>query len=118
MKRLLLVLVLALAAFTLAYGQSGAFQEAASNHYRVFSEISLTHAQETADMLDACMTLYNNYLHFDLTKLSTKLRVRIFANKSNFDTYLASIPSLQGQKIDTFVYLQYNDLTKSELVGF
>ncbi len=97
------------------FAQSGAFQEAVSDHYRVFSEVSLTHAQETADMLDAYLELYNGYLHFDTDELPAKLRVRIFANKTNFDSYLASIIP---QQRDSFVFLQYKDVAKSELLGY
>ncbi len=95
--------------------QIGAFQEAVSDHYRVFSEVSLTHAQETADMLDEYLELYNKYMHFDIEELPAKLRVRVFANKTNFDSYLASIIP---QQRDSFVFLQYQDVAKSELLGY
>ena len=115
MKRLLLTVILFCFALTFSFAQTGAFQEAASDHYRVFSEVSLAHAQETADMLDAYLNFYNTYLHFDTNDLSAKLKVRIFANKTNFDSYLST---LIPQKRDSFVYLQYKDLAKSELLGF
>lgn len=115
MKRFLIATILLTTALAVSYGQTGAFQEASSNYYRVFSEVSLAHAQETADMLDAYLQLYNEYMHFDTAGLDTKLRVRIFANKTNFDSYLSS---LIPQKRDSFVYLQYKDLAKSELLGF
>ncbi len=115
MKRLFITTILMLTALAMSFGQTGAFQEASSNYYRVFSEVSLAHAQETADMLDAYLQLYNEYLHFDTDDLDAKLRIRIFANKTNFDSYLSS---LIPQKRDSFVYLQYKDLAKSELLGF
>ena len=115
MKRLLITAILCTTALVLPFAQTGAFQEATSDYYRVFSEVSLAHAQETADMLDAYLELYNEYLHFDTDDLDTKLRVRIFADKTNFDSYLST---LIPQKRDSFVYLQYKDLAKSELLGF
>lgn len=115
MKRFIFVTGLVLGICALTFSQTGAFQEAVSDYYRVFSEVSLTHAQETADMMDAYLELYNDYLHFDSDSLNTKLKVRIFANKTNFDSYLSS---LIPQKRDSFVYLQYKDLAKSELLGF
>ena len=115
MKRLLITVILIAGICFATYAQTGAFQEATSTYYRVFSEVSLTHAQETADMLDAYLDLYNSYLHFDTDALDTKLKVRIFANKTNFDNYLST---LIPQKRDSFVYLQYRDLAKSELLGF
>jgi tetratricopeptide (TPR) repeat protein len=115
MKRLISVAALLTLAISGLFAQTGAFQEATGDNYRVFSEVSLAHAQETADMLDAFLELYNQYLHFDVDALSTKLKVRIFANKTNFDSYLST---LIPQKRDSFVYLQYKDLAKSELLGF
>jgi len=115
MKKLLSIAVLSMLALSPLLAQSGAFQEATSQYYRVFSEVSLAHAQETADMLDAFLDLYNRYLHFDIGEINTKLRVRVFANKTNFDSYLST---LIPQKRDSFVYLQYKDLAKSELLGF
>ena len=115
MKRIFIIATL-LAAFTFtAAAQTGAFQEAVSDYYRVFSEVSLTHAQETAERLDAYLELFNRHLHFDLSTLETKLKVRVFSNKTNFDSYLSS---LVPQKRDSFVFLQYRDLAKSELLGF
>lgn len=115
MKRLITIAALCTLALSGLFAQTGAFQEATSDNYRVFSEVSLAHAQETADMLDAFLALYNEYMHFDLEALETKLKVRIFANKTNFDSYLST---LIPQKRDSFVYLQYKDLAKSELLGF
>ena len=115
MKFRVLIPILILAVAGASFAQSGAFQEASSEYYRVFSEVSVVQAQETANMLDAYLELYNEYLHFDLAALPAKLRVRIFSNKTNFDSYLASIIP---QKRDSFVFLQYRDVAKSELLGF
>ena len=115
MKTRLFASILLLACTAMAFGQTGAFHEATGDFYRVYSEVSLTHAQETADTLDAFLDFYNEYLHFDLEQLAVKLRVRIFSNKTNFDNYLSS---LIPQKRDSFVFLQYKDLAKSELLGF
>lgn len=115
MKRTSAILVVLVCALTTTYGQTGSFQEASGERYRVFSEVSMSNAQETADMMDAFFELYNRYLHFDPVTLSSKLRIRIFANKTSFDSYLSSIIP---EKRDSFVYLQYKDLSKSELLGF
>ncbi len=115
MKKLFFITTLSMLVFSPLFAQTGAFQEATSEYYRVFSEVSLAQAQETADMLDAFLDLYNQYLHFDTEQLGTKLKVRVFANKTNFDNYLSA---LIPQKRESFVYLQYKDLAKSELLGF
>ena len=115
MKRLITAVLLTMLPLWGLFAQTGAFQEATSEYYRVFSEVSLAQAQKTADMLDAFLELYNKYLHFNTEELGTKLRVRVFANKTNFDSYLST---LIPQKRDSFVYLQYKDLARSELIGF
>ncbi len=115
MKYKAMIIILIVAVTGGVFAQSGAFQEASSDNYRVFSEVSVTHAQETADILEAFLELYNEYLHFDIYALPAKLRVRIFADKTNFDNYLAA---LIPQKRDSFVFLQYKDVAKSELLGF
>ena len=81
MKRLISVAALCALAISGIFAQTGAFQEATSDNYRVFSEVSLAHAQETADMLDAFLELYNGFLHFDVDMLSTKLKVRIYMQR-------------------------------------
>jgi tetratricopeptide (TPR) repeat protein len=115
MKSRALIVLLVVGIAGSAFAQTGTFHEAVGTNYRAFSEVSLTHAQETAETLDALLGLYNEYLHLDLEELPSLLRVRIFSNKSNFDSYLAS---LIPQKRDSFVFLQYQDVAKSELLGF
>jgi hypothetical protein len=86
-----------------------------STYYRVYSEISAQHAEETAEKLDAFIQLFNEYFRFDLDSLQNKLNVRIFADKNSFNEYLQSVIE---QTKDNFVYLQFSNLQKSELVGF
>jgi hypothetical protein len=89
--------------------------QANSNHYRIFFEGSDADAQNFAVKMESCLELYNSVLHFDLAKLSVKLKVRMFADKSGFDTYLKSV--IKDTR-DDFVYIHYSDLGKCELVGF
>jgi tetratricopeptide (TPR) repeat protein len=86
-----------------------------STYYKVYSEVSNNHASETAQKMDAFFNLFNSYFHFDPDSLDTKLQVRIFSSKERFNTYLEKI--IDARK-DNFVYLQYTDPAKSELVGF
>lgn len=113
-KRVLFVVLLALVVSLTAYAQSDTF-EYESGHYRVLSEVSRAHARETALKLEATLTLYNDYFRFDLDSLPTQMKVRIFATKPRFDNYLQRVI---GESREDFVYLHYNDIAKSELLGF
>jgi tetratricopeptide (TPR) repeat protein len=86
-----------------------------SDHYNVNSQISESHAGEVAKKMEAALLLYNQILHFDLTKLSTKLKVTVYRDKSSFDAYLSSI---LDQSRESFVYIHYSDIRKSELIAF
>jgi tetratricopeptide (TPR) repeat protein len=86
-----------------------------SKHYRVLSDSGLTAAMEIARKLEAALSLYNEYLHFDLDLLQTQLRVRIFNDKKDYDSYLNRLIS---EIRSDFVYISYTDSNRSELVGF
>lgn len=112
MKKYICISVMLFAAF-LAFGQD--FQVAESTHYKVFIEGNIEQGKIIAAGMDAFFDLYNSFFHFDTSKLPTKLKVRIFKDKAGFDAYLTKIIS---QTADSFVYLQYSNPEKSELVGF
>ena len=115
MKKLLILVLILSAVVPFGFSQTAAFTEATGVYYRVYSEIGRSHAQSVADRLDAYFEMYNDFFHFDPRALGTKLRVRIFSEKSNFDAYLSTvIDETRG----SFVYLQYRDLEKSELLGY
>ncbi|MFW6215140.1 MAG: tetratricopeptide repeat protein [Alkalispirochaetaceae bacterium] len=114
MKTRVLLLFLVLLSATLAYAQSETF-EYTSEHYRVLSQISDDHAEETSLKLEAMLALYNDYFRFDLDALPARMQVRIFEGKPEFDNYLQRV---LGESREDFVYLHYNDVAKSELVGF
>lgn len=108
------MITLALSAgFTFA--QTPSLYVTESEHYRVYSEISTANAENVAQRLEAYADLFNNYLRYDVSKLEAKLNVRIFGEKSRFDSYLTSVV---GTTKNNFVYLQYSSLKKSELLCF
>lgn len=113
MKRTGTIAVLLLLVSVFAFGQN--MQMAEGTHYRVFSEAGMEDAQAKADFLDAFFVLYNSYLHFDTAALSAKMNVRIFSTKEAFDEYLMNVVS---ETRDTYVFLQYRNAAKSELVGY
>ena len=86
-----------------------------SKHYRVLADSSVTAAMEIARKLEAALSLYNEYLHFDLDALESQLRVRIFTDKDDYDSYLNRLIS---ETRSDFVYISYSDPKRSELVGF
>lgn len=113
MKRRSIIAVLLLCTTAMVFGQS--MQMAEGNHYRVFSEMGKEDAQAKAEFLDAFFVLFNSYFHFDPAELQNKMNVRLFSSKAKFDDYLRSTVS---ETRDTFVFLQYKNSAKSELVGY
>ncbi len=113
MKKLFIILAALLISASFAFSQS--MQIAESEYYKVFSEISLTNAQEIAKKMDAFSTLFNSYFHFNPGSLTSKLKIRVFKSKENYDTYLKTIiPETK----ESFAYVQYTDPEKSELLVF
>jgi len=86
-----------------------------SKHYRVLSGSSVTAAMEIARKLEAALSLYNEYLHFDLDMLESPLQVRIFNDKDDYNSYLNRLIS---ETRSDFVYISYSDPNRRELVGF
>jgi tetratricopeptide (TPR) repeat protein len=95
--------------------QEQSMESWSSKHYRVLSDSSVTAAMEIARKLEAALSLYNEYLHFDLDNLESQLRVRIFSDKNDYDSYLNRLIS---ETRSDFVYISYSDPNRSELVGF
>lgn len=115
MKKVALIAVLALTSAALVVAQQNALNRVDSPHYRVYSAVSASDAQSISNEMEALFTLFNSYLHFDPSTLSTRLNVRIYADKSQFNDYLSQI--VPGQR-GSFVYLQYSDPRRSVLVGY
>jgi hypothetical protein len=59
--------------------------------------------------------LYNQQFRYPVEQLDAPLRVRVFATRSRYDAYMRR---LVNETRDGFVYLHYDDLAKSELVGY
>ncbi len=90
-------------------------REVYTDHYRVLSHVGHEHAEEVAARLEALIELYNRYFRFELATLVRPMRVRIFADKTQFDRYLVDTI---GEQRDDFVYLHYSDPARSELVAY
>ena len=89
--------------------------EVYTDHYRVLSHVGRQHAEQVAARLEAMIELYNRYFRFELETLARPMRVRIFADKAQFDRYLVNTI---GEQRDDFVYLHYSDPARSELVAY
>ncbi len=114
MKKVLFILFIVAVVFSAA-AEEPELNTVESARYQVYSEISLSHAQETAEKLEAYFDLFNSYFHFIENELPAPMKVRIFRNKEGFDTYLKQfVPEAKS----SFVFLQYSDPGKSELVGY
>ena len=96
-------------------GQAQPLNTWSSEHYRVLTDSGVTAAMEISRKLEAALSLYNEYLHFDLDLLESPLRVRIFSDKDDYDSYLNRLIS---ETRSDFVYISYSDPNRSELVGF
>ena len=115
MRRIAIFFAVLLLVVALLPAQNAEQYQAESDHYRVVSEVGRSHARQTAERLEATIELFNEYFHFELSELPSKLRVRIFEDKSDFDSYLTRVID---ETRDDFIYLHYGDLRRSELVGY
>lgn len=112
MKKLLFFVALAALCGTLSAQTTFS---AASDHYRITSEVDQAQADLTAKTMEALFGVYNSYFHFDDGKMPAKLNVRVFTAKESFNLYLNKII---GTSREDFVYLHYAAPEKSELVCF
>jgi len=119
MKRAGLLRVLGTAFVFLAATGVGAqerpFHTASTAHYRVLSDAGPTVALDVARKMEAALSLYNEYLRFDLSELPLPLRVRIFRAREDYDRHLQELIS---ESRSDFVFISYNDPARSELIGF
>jgi len=114
MKKLHLVLLFS-AFCQVCFSQTQPTFSWSSKHYQVLSTESEIRAMEISQKMEAALALFNELFHVDLEKLPAKLRVQIFAEKKDFDTYLQSVLS---ETRKDFVFLSYSDANRNELVGF
>ena len=97
------------------FAQDAAQFTAETAHYRVFSEVSQTQAEDVSHRMEAALTLYNEVFHFDLAQLPAKFRVRVFKDLDSFNGYLNKILS---QTRTDFVFIAWSDPERSELLAF
>jgi tetratricopeptide (TPR) repeat protein len=86
-----------------------------SAHFQVLTDSSVRTSIEIARKLEAGLSLYNEFLHYDMGGLELPLQVRIFGDKRTYDSYLNRLIS---ETRSDFVYISYNDPDRNELVGF
>jgi tetratricopeptide (TPR) repeat protein len=115
MNKLLVTTLSFILSGTCIFAQTTGFKQATTDHYKIVSEVSEEHAQSIALKMEAALAYFNQLLHFDLTRLTTKFRVTIYKEKATFDTYLKKVLGLER---DDYVYIHYSDANKCELVGF
>lgn len=112
MKRVLFLLVI-LAISVPAFSAEPFLME--SSHYRILSDKSEEHAAGLAERMESYYSLFNQIFHFSDFKLPAKMTLRSFSSKGSFDEYLQRIIP---QSRNSFVFIQYKDPSKSELVIF
>ncbi len=113
MKKIIILFLILMTFVIPSFSQT--MKMAESNKYRVYTDISNEIAQYTATAMDEYFELYNRFFHFDEKKLESKLQIRIFQSKDDFDSYLASIISGTSK---SYVFLQYKNSKRNELVTY
>jgi hypothetical protein len=113
--RTTLVLVLFLCIPLALFAQDSAQFTAETDHYRIFSEVGQTQADDVSHRMEAALALYNDIFHFDLTQLPAKFRIRIFKDLDSFNAYLTKVLS---QTRTDFVFIAWSDPERSELLCF
>ena len=113
MKKIIILFLILMTFVIPSFSQT--MKMAESNKYRVYTDISNEIAQYTATAMDEYFKLYNRFFHFDEKNLESKLQIRIFQSKDDFDSYLASIISGTSK---SYVFLQYKNSKRNELVTY
>lgn len=85
------------------------------NVYQVYSDISQENANTVLAKLEAFVSIYEDILHYDRTLLPSLLKVKI---KKDIDSYQKYTSEYVDSPKDIFLFLQYSDPAKSELVGY
>ncbi|MCK4541014.1 MAG: hypothetical protein KAU17_02150 [Spirochaetales bacterium] len=115
MKRTVVILILLITLGFSLFGQASDLYVSEGIYYLVFSGKSQEEADEVGIILDAYITFLNDFLHFDLASFEVKLRLRLLADRSSFESYVSRyVTNLE----DSFLYIQYSDPNRSELVGY
>ncbi len=86
-----------------------------SDHYHIHSEVSENHARQVAHRLEANLELFNQYFRFPLDELPAHLTVRMFRNRSRYDSHVERILS---QPRRGAVYLHFDNSERNELVSY
>ncbi len=113
MKRISFILFVFVFSVASIYGQP--LQMSESKYYRVYTDTGKDTAEKVASIMDSYLMLFNKYLHFDIDSLPSKMRIRLFGNKTDFDNYLNSIISRTS---NSYVLLQYKDPAANELIAY
>ncbi len=115
MRRIAIIFAGLLVVSSILPAQSGGQFEAQTEHYHVVSEVGRDHAEQTADRLEATLEIFNDTFHFEPGELPERMRVRIFASRDTYDSFLRN--TIDETRED-FIYLHYGNLARSELVGY
>ena len=115
MKRLLAAILAALIGASALSAQETTFAQAKTDHYLVWAETGQERADELSKILEGLFALFEEDMRLNPAVLKSRLTVRDFADKEQFDNYLMQIV---GETKGDFVYLQYPTPERSELLIF
>ena len=114
MKKIFLVCGMLVLLTASVFAQSS-FVSATTPRYTVWVAGDTAAANALAERLEKLFELFNSYFRFDPALLKGPLTVRMFADKTGFDSYVQKVT---GQSKEDFVYIHYPTVERSELVIF
>ncbi len=113
MKRISIILLLVIFSSLPLWAQP--LQMYNSKYYRLYTDMDSASAKEITLIMDSYIKLFNTYLHFNLDNLPSRLKVRLYTTKKAYDAYLQSLISKTNTN---YVFLQYRNISKNELVAY
>ena len=88
-----------------------------SKYYQVFFQSDEQEAAVVAQKLDSLFDFYNSYFHFDTSHMTERLKVKLLDSKSAYIDYVSATTTV-SDPVSSFLFVQYQDSTKSELIGY
>lgn len=114
MKKTVIAVTLLLAFCISAAAQQQPQITTESRYYTIVHPFSEAEGKYLGTKLDSFLSFFNEYFHFDVDSLESKLNIKIFPDQSGYSAYIMELTDSSS----SFVYIQYHDLARSELVGY
>lgn len=113
MKKIISVLFIMLLLILPLAGQE-TLNKVESQYYTIHHPFSEAEGEYLGEKMDSFFLFFNEYFHFNIENSENKLTVKIFPNRSSYSSYLLEVTDSNS----SFVFIQYHNPAKSELIGF